>query len=238
MSTPPETISYSDGRPGILVIEDDQSLNDQLCEFLNNHGYLTTPCFRGDEGLNLAVSRTFNLILLDIMLPGQDGLTVLSILRSCNDTPVMVLSAKHAEEERIRGLSAGADDYLSKPFNTEELLLRVDAILRRSMKGNSLQHGELQIDDLKTVSRQQEIFANGQALQLTPTEYGLLTTLMRNHTQVLSKVFLYQTILHRAFSQYDRSLDMHMSRVRKKLSGAGWDGSRLQTVHGKGYCLR
>ena len=110
----------------ILVVEDDTLLNDQITELLANQGYSVTQCFDGDQALDLAVAQRFSLILLDVMLPGKDGLAVLNILRSCNNTPVIIVSAKHAEEERILGLSAGADDYLAKPVNTQMLLTALD----------------------------------------------------------------------------------------------------------------
>ncbi|GGD60787.1 response regulator transcription factor [Lacimicrobium alkaliphilum] len=224
--------------PEILIVEDDRALSDQLAELLSGSGYSVDQCFDGDEALNLAVANKYSIILLDIMLPGQDGLSLLHILRSCNATPVIIVSARHAEEERIRGLSAGADDYLSKPFNSEELLLRIDAILRRTLKNDNHPQSLQILDGLATDSKLQKATVNERELSCTPIELGLLHTLIQNQGLVLAKPFLYQAVLNKTYSQYDRSLDMHMSRVRKKLHQAGWDGSRLQTVHGKGYCLR
>ncbi|GAA81558.1 MULTISPECIES: response regulator transcription factor [Pseudoalteromonas] len=222
----------------ILVVEDDTLLNDQITELLANQGYSVTQCFDGNHALDLAVAQRFSLILLDVMLPEKDGLAVLNILRSCNSTPVIIVSAKHAEEERILGLSAGADDYLAKPFNSQELLLRVDSVLRRVFKQDTNTPYIANIDGLEIDSLHQQVFLHCELLTFTPIEFGLLQILMKNQAQILLKPFLYQVVLNKRFSQYDRSLDMHMSRIRKKLNNAGWDGSRLHTVHGQGYCIK
>jgi two-component system response regulator PfeR len=222
----------------ILVVEDDALLNEQISELLINQGYSVTQCFDGNKALDLAVAQRFSLILLDVMLPGKDGLAVLNILRSCNSTPVIIVSAKHAEEERIRGLSAGADDYLAKPFNSQELLLRVYSVLRRVFKQDTHTPYVASIDGLEINSLHQQIFLHSKLLTFTPIEFGLLQVLIKNQAQILLKPFLYQVVLNKRFSQYDRSLDMHMSRIRKKLNNAGWDGSRLHTVHGQGYCIK
>ncbi|MEM7364035.1 MAG: response regulator transcription factor [Pseudomonadota bacterium] len=121
---------------------------------------------------------------------------------------------------------------------SQELLLRVDAILRRSRLGSKQEATVLSLDGLTIDRRQQTVHANDTVLDVTPTQLNLLWTLVKNQAEVLSKAFLYQTVLNRSYSTYDRSLDMHLSRVRRKLNEAGWDGARLQTVHGKGYCFR
>lgn len=228
----------SEPRPCVLVVEDDAALNTSLTEMLCRAGYSVSQSFDGEEALNLAVSHDFQLILLDLMLPGRDGLSLLSILRSTKTTPVIILSAKHAEEERIQGLSAGADDYLAKPFNKEELLLRIDALLRRTLRLVSRDDSGKILDGLAIDFKAQKVLVMGQEVTLTPSELSLLWILLQNTGQVLSKAFLYQTVMNRSYSQYDRSVDMHLSRVRRKLAKAGWNGARLQTVHGKGYCLK
>ena len=221
----------------ILVVEDDRTLNKELTVLLTNSGFLVSQCFNGLDAVDIAVQKTFDLILLDIMLPGRDGLAVLNILRNTIATPVIILSAKHAEEERIQGLSAGADDYLAKPFNKEELLLRIDAILRRTMQVPNTSDSIQEMDALIVDKTQARVTVYDNEVNFTPTEISLLWVLMQNKGEVLSKAFLYQTVLNRRYSQYDRSVDMHLSRIRKKLSSHGWEGNRLQTVHSKGFCL-
>lgn len=222
----------------ILIIEDDEVLNEQVSELLHGSGFQVNQCFDGEEGLAAAAAARFDLIILDLMLPGRDGLSLLNILRKTSSDPVIIVSAKHAEEERIRGLSAGADDYLAKPFHVEELKLRIDAVLRRTGSKTQPELSVREMDGLSIDRRNQEVRANGKLLDLTPTQLSLLWTLLVNRDEVLPKPYLYAAVLKRGYSSYDRSLDMHLSRVRRKLNDAGWSGSRLQTVHGKGYCLR
>lgn len=222
----------------ILIIEDDVVLNKQLSDLLRDQGYLLERCFDGEDGLNLAIAQNVDLILLDVMLPRRDGFSLLRILRKSCQVPVIILTAKGAEEERIRGFSHGVDDYLTKPFNSTELLLRIEAILRRS-RGDIKATNEIEmtLDGLCLKKLDQATFADDHLVELTSIQFRLLWTLMQHKGDVLSKAFLYQTVLNKTFGSHDRSLDMHLSRVRRKLISSGWQGERLQTVHGKGYCL-
>ncbi|MEM7704018.1 MAG: response regulator transcription factor [Pseudomonadota bacterium] len=229
---------FAKKKPRILIVEDDQVLNEQIAGLIQGMGYDVDQCFDGEKGLAAAAKMQHALIILDVMLPGRDGLSLLSILRKSSSKPVIIVSARHAEEERIRGLSAGADDYLAKPFNVEELKLRIDAVLRRTRVTEPEDRDQQELDGLTIDRRRQEVRAHGQLVELTPTQQSLLWTLLRNKDEVLPKPYLYAAVLDRSYSSYDRSLDMHLSRVRRKLNEAGWTGSRLKTVHGKGYCLR
>lgn len=224
----------------ILIIEDDRTLNHQVNSLLEEQGYETVQHFDGRQGLVSALSNAYDLILLDVLLPGLDGFNLLSRLRQKRQTPVMMLTACGAEQERITGYSNGADDYLSKPFNVTELLLRIEALLRRT-RNNASAHFDQSI--LKTTSFELDRKANlvahkGNELVLTPMEFKLLWALVKRRGEVLSKPCLYQSVMNRDFSRYDRSLDMHLSRVRRKLSKAGIDASHIETVHGEGYCYK
>lgn len=228
-----------DKKARILIIEDDSKLSDQLKQLLEAAEFDISQSFNGEQGLLMAMKAHFDLILLDVALPEKNGYAVLKTLRQSRTTPVMMLTAHGAEEERITGLRNGADDYLSKPFNLTELLLRIEAILRRSLpqtrpEGNParLIRAGLQIDKDK-----QQVMFDGKKVTFTPIQFKLLWTLMQHPNQTLSKPALYQLVLEREFSRYDRSLDMHMSRVRRKLAAAGMPADRLQTVHGTGYLL-
>ncbi|MDN3518505.1 response regulator transcription factor [Aquisalimonas lutea] len=223
----------------ILVVEDDRTLNAQISDLLQDKGYRTEQSFEGDGALLSAVSGRFDLILLDVLLPGSDGFTVLSKLRKSRRTPVIMLTACGAEEERITGLSNGADDYLAKPFNFTELLLRIEALLRRSMASfqSYSDPPTLAIDGLCLDRRNQSVTYRERPITLTPVQFRLLWTLMQHQHESLSKAYLYQVVLEREFSRYDRSLDMHVSRIRRKLEEAGALPDCLQTVHGKGYCF-
>lgn len=225
--------------PNILIIEDDQSLNKQLSEILEGKGFSVMQCFDGEKGLETALHQKFDLILLDVLLPKLDGFSVLKRLRNSRTTPVIMITACGAEEERIKGFSRGADDYLPKPFNIEELMLRIDALLRRTMnnQNSSFKPSQLQRDLFKLDRSNLTVHYDNSSLVFTTIEFNLLWTLLENQGEVLSKPYLYQAVLEREFSSYDRSLDMHLSRVRRKLIASGMFADRLKTVHGKGYCL-
>ncbi|TYK65397.1 response regulator transcription factor [Colwellia echini] len=222
----------------ILLIEDDKVLNCQLNDLLIAKGYKVEQCFDGEQGLIRASSQQHHLILLDVMLPERDGFSLLKVLRKSCQTPVIMVTAKDAEQEKILGFSHGADDYVAKPFNPTELLFRIEAILRRSHDRNTeIVSQEVNIDGLTINYQQQLAFIKDDVLDLTPIQLKLLWELAINKGEVLSKAYLYQRVLNRNIGAYDRSLDMHLSRVRRRLNEANWQGERLQTSHGKGYCL-
>lgn len=225
--------------PRILVIEDDRTLNGQITGLLEAQGYQTFPCFEGEGGLMSALGQRFDLILLDVLLPRLNGFELLSRLRKTHQTPVMMLTACGAEEERIRGYRGGADDYLPKPFNFTELVLRIEALLRRTRGANDqrVDPDRLQVGELAMERPGVTVSFAGTPVTLTQIQFRLLWILARQQGEVLSKPYLYQVVLEREFSRYDRSLDMHLSRVRRKLVEAGMAPDRLQTVHGKGYCF-
>ena len=224
----------------ILIVEDDQTLNNQLAALLKDKGFAIAQCHDGQQGLLKACTEKFDLILLDVLLPELDGFSVLNRLRKAQQTPVMMLTACGAEEERIEGFTRGADDYLPKPFNFRELLLRVEALLRRSMPVFNEEQASWEINHqgLHICRSSQRACFNETDLELTPIQFRLLWTLADHCGEILSKPYLSQVVLERPFSRYDRSLDMHLSRVRRKLVDAGMNAERLATVHGKGYCLK
>lgn len=224
----------------ILIVEDDHTLNNQLAALLTEKGFRIDQCHDGQQGLLRACAEKFDLILLDVLLPELDGFSVLNRLRKNQQTPVMMLTACGAEEERIEGFTRGADDYLPKPFNFKELLLRVEALLRRSMQVAPVNEPSWVINDegLYLCRSSQQARFNDTDLEFTPIQFKLLWTLADHPDEVLSKPYLSQVVLERPFSRYDRSLDMHLSRVRKKLLEAGMSAEKLTTVHGKGYCYK
>lgn len=250
LDTPLETIgeSYDDlsnlridhrkKNTKILIIEDDMALNDQLPKLFSDAGYLVESCSNGKESLNLICTRHYQLIVLDATLPKIDGFSLLNILRKTIQTPVIMLTDKDAEEQRIKGFYYGADDCLTKPISTTELLMRIKAVLRRSQDDiETMNNAELQLGSLYLDRIDQSATVNSQPVELTPTEFRLLWILAQHQGDVLKKAFLSQTVLNKSLGQYDRSLDVHLSHVRKKLNLVGWQGERLRTVHGQGYCL-
>ena len=221
----------------ILIIEDDITLNKQIAALLKDRGFDVHQCHDGNQGLVTALRERFDLILLDVLLPNLNGFSLLSQLRKRKQTPVIMVTACGAEQERIKGYSNGADDYMPKPFSFVEMMLRIEALLRRSLnvKSNEVTRNSIVVDEIILDRRNLKANFAGKALDLTSTQFKLLWVLLENQNEVLSKPLLYQTVLERSFSRYDRSLDMHMSRVRKKLIEAGMSPTRLATQHGKGY---
>lgn len=224
----------------VLVIEDDELLSIQLGELLRLQGYAVRLSGTGESGLAMALADAPDLVLLDVMLPDTNGLAVLRRLREQQQTPVIMLTACGAEEERIRGLRHGADDYLSKPFNLTELQLRIDAILRRTRSTDSrpAQPSSLQIDALMLERQGLRARVAEKDLALTPLQFRLLWQLLLQRGEVLTKPYLYRVVLERDYSGYDRSLDMHINRIRRRLTEAGLAADRLQTLHGRGYSFQ
>lgn len=247
MAIPPKNSASSAGAPAepsarertrVLIIEDDQVLNDQLAQLLRRNDYIADQCHDGDRGLELASRQIHELILLDVMLPERDGFSLLDVLRRTSQVPVIMVTASNAEEQRIQGLAKGADDYVAKPFNTAELLLRVEALLRRSYPERKQEPPVLvRVEGLEVDRTSRRVSAHGRALELTPIQFNLLWLLLLNRGEVLTKAYLSQSVLKRSLGEHDRGIDMHLSRVRRKLKDAGWQGERLQTIHGRGYCL-
>lgn len=223
----------------ILIIEDDQTVNFLLSKNLVNLGYQVDEAFDGEQGLTMALAKDYQIILLDVMIPKLDGFQVLEALREKKLTPVLMLTAKGGEQDRICGFKTGADDYLSKPFNMAELELRIQAILRRT------QTAPLSFLNKQTSTNSSILFNKKEGLVIiqdndiifTPLEFNLLNTLVENQGEVLSKAHLYQKVLSREFSRYDRTLDMHISKIRKKITSAGMPVNTIKTVHGQGYCF-
>jgi two-component system response regulator PfeR len=224
--------------PRILAIEDDPLLASHLCEHLQRRGFEVTLKESGEEGLELAGSEDFDLILMDILLPGLNGLEVLGTLRRERKVPVILMSALGAEQDRIAGFSQGADDYLPKPFSMSEMEVRIDAVLRRVAYERGESRPAERLDpQLECVESRNDVRIGNQWVGLTPTEYRLLETLLKHAEEVLTKAFLYQHVLHRPYAQHDRVLDMHISHIRRKLQDAGYSAGRVETVWGKGYVL-
>ncbi|MCA0914830.1 MULTISPECIES: response regulator transcription factor [Halomonas] len=224
-------------QPSILVVEDDPTLNDQISQLLERRGYRTHACYSGEDALERAHSESFDLILLDVMLPKLGGFEVLNTLRKRLQTPVIMLTACGAEEDRILGFSCGADDYVPKPFTFTELVLRIEALLRRCMQVARLRPtpNTLAAEPLILRRTDMTVSHSNEPVTLTPLQFRLLWEMVLHQGDTLSKPVLYRTVLERDYSRFDRSLDMHMSRVRRKLIEAGMSADRLQTVHGKGY---
>ncbi len=220
----------------LLLIEDDISLAELLIEYLSPEGYDITHAKNGEEGLLIALQRQdIDVILLDVMLPKMDGFEVLNRLRKTHFTPVLMLTAKGDDFDRIYGLEAGADDYLPKPFNHRELSARIKAIIRRTQTiQNESAPKVLSIDEIELTPSSRTVFCNGNELVLTGTEFSILHLLLLNVGELVSKTDISEKILGRKLEPYDRSIDMHVSNLRKKIAKES-DQEKIKTVRGIGY---
>jgi two-component system response regulator CpxR len=220
----------------ILIIDDDEELTELVSEYLSAEGFETEAVHSGDAGLAKARNGNYDLAVLDVMLPGMNGFEVLTELRKTSDLPVLMLTARGDDDDRIVGLEIGADDYLPKPFNPRELLARLRAILRR-VEG-SIHEGlpeRIVVDDVELVSAARSITVGGNPVTLTSLEFDLLAALLNEAGKTVRKEELSEKVLERKLSPYDRSLDMHISNLRKKL-GLRADGSeRIKTIRSAGY---
>ncbi|AXM96639.1 response regulator transcription factor [Pseudomonas plecoglossicida] len=220
----------------LLLAEDDQRLRQDLQRHFSNRGFLVHACASGTQALSALQQDRFDLVLLDIMLPGIDGLSLLDELRRQQAVPVMLMSALGAEQDRISGFTRGADDYLPKPFSLAELNARVDALLRRvaldRLPATPGKQGSVTLDHDR-----QDAHYQGQGAGLTGSEFRLLATLHAHPHEALSKAFLYQTVLHRAYTRLDRGLDVHVCNLRRKLADIGAQHLQIQAVRGQGYIL-
>ncbi len=223
----------------ILIIEDDVELCAHLCANLSRRGFELSSSHRGDEGLSMALRFAVDLVLLDIMLPNENGLNVLSCLRRERGIPVMLMSALGAEQDRITGFSQGADDYLPKPFSLAELDARIDALLRRVAIDRAMDVPQPQANrpalELDLLAR--DVSFNGQMAGLTASEFRLLLTLHEHTAEPLTKAFLYQHVLHRPYTRLDRGLDVHVCNLRRKLGAIQVSAIRIEAVRHQGYVL-
>jgi two-component system response regulator CpxR len=222
----------------ILLIDDDVELCSMLTEYMGRNGFRITAVHRGDTGLKTALEQPFAMILLDVMLPGLDGFEVLRRMRASSAVSVLLLTARGEDVDRIVGLEIGADDYLSKPFNPRELLARVRAILRRSAGSQEKREQTvLRADGLELNLAARTVLQNGKKIELTDVEFGLLEALMRSPGKVVTREDISENVLGRKFHPFDRSLDMHVSRLRRKLSGKDATEELVKTIRGTGYQL-
>ena len=220
----------------ILIIDDDEELCELVSEFLTSEGFEIESANDGETGLKMALSGDFDIAILDVMLPKMNGFDVLRSLRAKSAIPVIMLTARGDDMERIVGLEIGADDYLGKPFNPRELAARLRAILRRSSGSVEAELTEkLDVDGIQISGSSRMATSDGVDLGLTSVEFDLLYALLKDAGKIVKKEDLSENVLERKLSPYDRSLDMHISNLRKKL-GPRADGSdRIKTIRSVGY---
>ncbi|HXS94578.1 MAG TPA: response regulator transcription factor [Candidatus Limnocylindrales bacterium] len=217
----------------MLLVEDDASLCGLMKEFFTPYGYRVEAVHDGGRGLARALEAEFDLVILDVMLPVINGFEVLRQLRKRSTVPVIMLTARTAQEDRIAGLNAGADDYLPKPFGPDELLARMRAVLRRAPANRTVEHEPVVCGRLRVDLATRTAWDNGEPLALTAVELDILELLMRSAGRVVSRDELAASVFQRELTPFDRALDVHISRLRKKLEGA----ATIQTMRGVGYLL-
>jgi len=216
----------------ILVVEDERKIADIVKAYLEKDGFQVTLAETGTKAIFL-LKEGFDLIVLDLMLPDMDGVDICQTIRKDFDLPIIMLTAKSEEEDRIKGLSIGADDYVIKPFSPRELVARVKALLRRTSGGRkiiSFNHGGLTID-----SSRYEAKKSGLPIELTPTEFKLLECLAEHPGQVFTRLKLINLILGYDFEGYDRTIDAHIKNIRHKIEDDPKNPEYIQTVYGIGY---
>ena len=214
----------------ILVIDDDVELAALLKEYLQREGYRVDFAHDGKTGLERALQGGYDLVVLDVMLPGMDGFEILRRLRQQTRLPVLMLTARGEDVDRIIGLELGADDYLPKPFNPRELAARIRAILRRVEPRPA--DGRVEINGVALDPGSREVTVDGKPVELTTVEFDILEHLMRAAGRVLSRDALMEALYNRKSTPFDRSMDMHISHLRKKLET---DRDLIKTVRGVGY---
>jgi two-component system, OmpR family, response regulator CpxR len=217
----------------ILIIDDDEELCELVSEYLTVEGFQTEAVHDGESGLEKARAEEHDLVILDVMLPRKNGFDVLRDLRQSSTIPVLMLTARGDDMERIVGLEIGADDYLPKPFNPRELVARIRAILRRVQEANEskqISNEKIQVGDVEVGLAARSATRSGEDLNLTSVEFDLLVALLREAGKVVRKEDLSLDVLEREVSPFDRSLDMHISNLRKKL-----DNDRIKTIRSVGY---
>lgn len=221
----------------LLLVDDDTELTDMLSQYLANEGFTLECAHDGETALRRAHDGDFDLLVLDVMLPGRNGFDVLRELRAHTQVPVLMLTARDEDIDSVVGLELGADDYLPKPCNPRVLVARIRAILRRAA-GNSTDHTTpqiLKVGDVELHTGTRSVLKTGLPQRLTSTEYSVLEVLLRAAGQAVPKNELSERALGRKLTRYDRSLDMHVSSLRKKLGDLDDGGERIKTVRGLGY---
>lgn len=223
----------------ILVVEDDNDINELLCKIILKSQYHPQPAFSGTEALLYLEKQEWDLVLLDLMLPGINGEEILAKITSTSSTPVIIISAKNTQQTKIDSLRSGADDFITKPFDVEEVSARIESLLRRykntteTGKQKGLTYKDIHIDvEAKTV------YVNGAALSLTVREYTILVLLMTSPKKVFSKSNLFESVWNEPYHGDDNTVNVHMSNLRNKLSKANADEEYIETIWGMGYRMK
>lgn len=217
----------------VLVIEDDKTINQLLCRIIRKSGYTANSSENGMDGLDMALSGDYNIILMDLMLPLKTGEEVLKELRKVKNTPVIIISAKAEVYNRIELFKIGADDYITKPFDIDEVMLRIQAVLRRT---ETQAETALSFRDIRLDTDSKRVYVKDTEITCTAMEYAILELMLNNPTHIFSKRKLYETISGEVYLSDDNTMNVHISNLRKKIAKITPD-EYIETVYGMGYRL-
>ena len=221
----------------ILVVEDENNIRANIIEFLESEGFEAIPAKDGEEALKLFAEKAPDLLILDLMLPKVDGLEVCKTIRRDSNIPIIMVTARDEEIDKLLGLELGADDYITKPFSLRELRARIKAVLRRT-KSSAVKNDEeelLVLGDLEVNFDRREVKKCGEVIDLTPSEYSILTTLCQNIGRPYSRLQLLNATLGESYAGYERAIDTHVSNLRKKIEPNPQKPVYILTVYGLGY---
>lgn len=217
----------------ILIIEDDITINGLLRSIIEKNGYVVDNAYSGTNGLAMGLHEEYSLILLDLMLPEKTGEDIVKELRKVNKTPIIVLSAKSETYNRVELLRLGVDDYITKPFDIDEVLLRIQAVLRRT---SGKETKDIMFHELVIKTDSKRVLVNGEEIVCTATEYSILELLMKNQTRIFSKRTMYELVMGEDYLQEDNTMNVHISNLRRKIAKRT-DKKYIETVYGMGYRL-
>ena len=219
----------------VLVVDDDAELARLLREYLTGEGFAVAVAGDGESGVRAALEGAPDLVVLDVMLPRLSGFEALRRIRERSAVPVVMLSARGEEVDRVVGLELGADDYLPKPFSPRELAARIRAVLRRGQGAGATAAGAVVVADVELDPATRQVRRGGEAIAVTATEFAILERLLREAGSVVRRDVLYREIFGRRAASYERALDVHVSNLRRKLGPRAAGGERIATVRGLGY---
>ena len=220
----------------ILVVDDEKEIVEAIKIYLEDEGYNVFPCYDGQEALKLLKNNKIHLILIDIMMPNLDGINATRQIRKISSVPIIMISAKSQDTDKIMGLNVGADDYVTKPFNPLELVARVKSNLRRYVKlGNISEGNNIVIDGLEINDSKKEVRVDGESIKLTPIEYNILLFLAENKGRVFSIEQIYENVWKEPFDGYEKKVVVHISHIREKIEINPKEPKYLKIVWGLGY---
>ncbi len=219
----------------ILIVDDDKDIREMLVNYFSKDGYAVGQAVNGEEGLKIMKTKDFSLILLDVMMPKMDGYTMLLKVRESNNIPVILLTAKDQQMDKVKGFINGCDDYIVKPFDFTELMLRVMAILKRTKIHNKLCKHIIKVKDVEINTLEYTVKREKEEIILTPKEYEILYTLASNKGRLYSTKMLYELLWKDTFMANDNTVTMHVKNLREKLGDSVKEGKYIKTIWGMGY---